>query len=75
MKNIQEWRHERPVKGTYCGIPYRGRILDNGPFESRMGPRGTFIYVVQLDTPITVFGEQRTQISIWDDSDDSVIAA
>jgi hypothetical protein len=77
MTNLKSWKDGEAVTGTYCGVPYVGKIQDGGSFGSRRTPDGRgFIFVVRLDQPIQIFGEMRSRIEIWDnDKNGSTIFA
>lgn len=54
------------VRGVYCFEPYKGKLVGVRPV-----PRGAAaIFTVELDKPIIVFGQQRTQIEIWTNGHD-----
>lgn len=62
-----KWHDGQQVMGTYCGISFSGRIQDGDqPYCSRRTPHGRgFIFVVALDSPIVVFGQERYHVEIW----------
>lgn len=65
MTTMTQWNHNQPVKGSYCGYAFTGTITD-----SRWTPdRRNIIFSIALDRPISVFGQERTAIEIWSNSD------
>jgi hypothetical protein len=68
------WIRNQPVSGSYLGISYRGELDESGPYGCRMGPRGTFIFVIKLSEPINVYGQTRHNLSIWASDDNTVLA-
>ena len=59
----QTWKDGQEVRGQYCGQEYRGK-LDSA--NSRLtSDAKRFIFAVNLDSPITVYGEPRALVEIW----------
>lgn len=68
---IKQWYSGKTkVRATYCGQAVTGTVTGGRGY-----PRGnkTMLYI-DLDTPITVFGQVRNRVILDDDNDVSEIA-
>lgn len=68
---FKTWNNDQKVTGLYMGkVAYTGTINDK---RSRPTPDGrSFIFVVDLASPITVYGQERNRVEIWENSDDTI---
>lgn len=68
---FKTWNKNQQVKGLYLNqIAYSGTINDS---RSRPTPDSrSFIFVIDLDVPITAYGQERNRIEIWENSDDTI---
>jgi hypothetical protein len=72
MTNLTTWKDGQIVTGEYCGVSYRGAINSSA---SRRTPDGrNFIFAINLQFPIHVYGQPRFSIEIWDNSTDTLRA-
>lgn len=76
MTTLQTYQDQQPVVGVYCGVVFSGKLDCSNEWGCRPTPdyRNT-IFQINLDTPINVFGQERTRIIIWSNGDDEVRAA
>ena len=69
---LVNWQVGQSVTGRYCGIPYTGKLNQN----SRNSPDyRNWIFGITLDSPIEVFGSERTSIEIWSNSESNTCEA
>ena len=54
------------VTGVYCFEPYTGSLVGVRP----TGRGSAAIFTVELEEPVIVFGQERTQIEIWTNGND-----
>ena len=60
------WKTGATVRGKYLGQEFTGRLTD----DCRPTPGGSnVIFIVELDTPITVLGTERRKVEIWTNDD------
>ena len=73
MTNLKTWKDGQIVAGQYCGVSYRGAINSS---TSRLTPDGmNFIFAIELQFPIHVYGQPRTNIEVWGNGSDTLEAA
>lgn len=53
------WSHNPKVRGTYYGQAFTGQVV-----ADRLVCGSYMHFTVQLDSPITVYGEDRTRVII-----------
>lgn len=80
MVTFKSWASEQKVRGFYYGVSFTGSLATSGQnmdgtvnvTKCRNGPGTSFIFVVRLDAPLTVYGRIRRYVEIWDNDDNEL---
>jgi hypothetical protein len=69
--SLTNWTIGQQVSGSYCGIPYSGKIV-----EGRNTPDyRNWIFEIDLTAPVEVYGQVRNHVSIWTNTESCTVEA